>query len=62
MLDMADAYLRYDAERERELDRMPKCAECGEPIQDEHCYKFGHEFYCEQCVKDNHRVWTDELI
>lgn len=54
-------YERYSADQERELDRLPRCSECGEPIQDEYCYLINDEAICESCMKENHRVFTEDV-
>ena len=46
-LDLYDAHERRQAE---ELKKRPKCCECDEPIQDEHCYVIHGELYCEKCM------------
>ena len=35
--------------------KLPKCSECGEPIQDDSYFEVGGDYYCEECM-DNHRV------
>lgn len=50
----------YDAERQRELDRLPECCECGNPIQNEHCYEVNGEYICPDCMEKNHKKWTDD--
>lgn len=55
-------YDRYDMEQMKKLQRLPVCAECGEPIQDDECYEINGEIICAECLKDNHRRWTDDLI
>lgn len=52
-------YDRYDAARQRELDRLPKCANCGEPIQDEYCYSFDGDLFCPECLNEHHRKRTE---
>ena len=47
--------LRYDAEQDRQLERLPRCCECDEPIQDEYCYEFNDELICPDCLLNNHR-------
>ena len=53
-------FLAYDREQADRLDRLPKCAHCGEPIQDDYGYEYEGEIYCEECfdwyVKDELRV------
>ena len=43
----------WDARQEKQLEQLPKCADCGEPIQEEafyiHC-----EWICENCI-DSYR-------
>ena len=42
-----------------ELERLPKCTDCGEPIVSDTFYEIGIERLCESCL-NNHRRWTDE--
>lgn len=43
---------RYFAEQERELQKLPRCSECDEPIQDEFCYEINGELICERCMNE----------
>ena len=52
----------WDDEQAKQLDKLPRCAECGEPIQDEECFEIEGEVICPQCLKDNHRKWTSDYI
>lgn len=51
---------RYEAHRERRLNRLPRCSECGYPIQDEECYEINGELICPSCMEENHRKRTDD--
>lgn len=52
---------RYYEEKEQELERLPKCADCGEPIQDEYCVEIGEgKYICEHCLEER-RVRVDSL-
>jgi formylmethanofuran dehydrogenase subunit E len=53
---------RYDREETKRLSRLPVCAECGEPIQDEICYEINGEFICPECLDDNHKRWTEDVL
>lgn len=53
---------RHDSGQARELKRLPICAECGEPIQDEHCFEINDELICEECLNQNHRKYVDDYI
>ena len=55
-------FARHDAEQQRELNRLPKCYECGEPIQTDTCYEINDELICPECLKDNHRKWVDDYV
>ena len=43
-------FLRHDREQAEELERLPVCVECGEPIQDEMAFYFHGDWYCEACI------------
>lgn len=53
---------RHDAEQQAQLDKLPKCSECGDAIQDEICYKFNSKYICIKCVIGNHQVYTEDLM
>lgn len=55
-------YERYDADRERRLDRYPKCDYCGEPILEDHFYNINGTYYHEECLNSEYRVNTDDYI
>lgn len=55
-------YERYSAEQEAALNKLPRCSECDEPIQDEYCFEFNGEYICEHCLKENHRKSVETLI
>lgn len=40
----------YDAEQNRRLAKLPICADCDEPIQDEFAYYINGEWICERCI------------
>lgn len=52
---------RYDAEQQAQLDKLPVCCECDEPIQGEYCYEINGEYICEECLEYNHRKDVDAL-
>lgn len=53
---------RYSAEQEEWLENLPKCSECGNPIQDDTCYQVNDELICESCMDTFHKVHTDDFI
>ena len=59
--DNYDAFDRRDAEEEEIRKRLPRCAECGEPIQEDSCYELGGELYCIGCVS-NSKVYTEDYV
>lgn len=63
-------YLLYDAERENKLEKMPRCVDCGNRIQDAEFYFFKIKipgqplpmikFVCEECLSDCHKVSAND--
>lgn len=54
-------FLRHDAEKQAELNKLPVCADCGEPIQDEFCYYINDETICPDCM-DCYRRSVDDFV
>ena len=50
---------RYDAEHQKKLNKLPKCADCGEPIQDDHYYLINDEPICPNCLESGYRQEND---
>ena len=46
---------RYDAEQQKQLDKLPRCEYCDIPIQDDYYYEINDECICEDCLNDNFR-------
>lgn len=40
----------WDADQNKRLARLPVCADCDEPIQDEFAYYINGEWICENCM------------
>lgn len=58
--DNYDAYRQHEAEHEAWLKRQPVCEECNEPIQDDVLYDIDGTIYCEACMKEAFRKWTED--
>jgi formylmethanofuran dehydrogenase subunit E len=54
--------MRYDAERQAEMDRLPRCCECGEPITDDYCYEINDSLICTECMERNYKKDTDDFV
>ncbi len=54
-------YEKYSAQQEKELGELPRCSECGKPIQEETAFLINDELICESCMND-HRVYVDDYI
>jgi len=52
----------YDAQLTAQLNKLPKCYECGEPIQDDECYEINNELICPECLDNNHKKITENYI
>ena len=53
--DNYDAFEQHDAEQEKQLDRLPVCEYCEEPIQEEYAYYIEGAWYCTRCMNENFR-------
>ena len=51
--DPLEDFEKLDREQAKQLDELPKCDICGEPIQDEYYYEIGGDLVCRECL-DNH--------
>lgn len=40
----------WDAEQNRQLAKLPVCADCDDPIQDDFAYYINGEWICERCM------------
>lgn len=57
-----ERYCRKEQEWEAQLrELLPRCYECGEPIEDEECYNIDGEPICEECIT-NHKVKTSYFM
>ena len=52
----------YDRQQAKQLERLPVCSSCDEPIQSEHCYEINGELICPECLETYHRKYTDDFI
>lgn len=52
---------RYWNEKEKELQKRPKCNCCGEPIQEDYCIELPDgRLFCEECEWVNARdLWLE---
>ena len=50
----------YFAEQERELQQLPKCVCCGNPIQDETAVCINDELICHGCIESYYTVHVDD--
>jgi formylmethanofuran dehydrogenase subunit E len=52
----------WEAEQQAELDKLPKCDYCGEPIVGFYLYDINDELLCEDCLNEHFRKRTDDYI
>lgn len=58
---VADA-AAHDWEEQRWLERLPRCAYCSEPIQDDKCYLINDELICPECLEREHEKRTEDYV
>ena len=59
--DNLDHFERYDAEQERQLQKLPVCDYCHESVFDDFLYCINDEIICTQCLNDNFRKETEDF-
>lgn len=55
-------FMNHEAEQEAWLAERPICADCDEPIQDDHCFEINGEYICPRCMEDLHRRDVDDCL
>lgn len=60
--DNLDRFERYDAEQERQLQKLPVCSYCGGPVLDDFLYLINDEIICICCLNDHFRKDVDEYV
>ena len=60
--DVYDQWEAHEREKERQLERLPVCEVCGNPIQDEHLFLINDEFVCTDCLIRDFRKDTDDYV
>ena len=60
--DVYDLWEDHEREKEQELEKLPYCEICGEPIQDEHLYLINDEFVCQECLDRDFRKDVDDYV
>lgn len=58
---VADAE-HYAAEQDRQLEKLPVCDYCGEPIQDEFFFLIDDEPICKSCLIHNFRKRVEDYV
>lgn len=62
---MSDAYTQWkrrEQQEQRELEKLPVCACCGEHIQSEHCYEIEGDLFCMECLDLHFRKNTEDYV
>ena len=60
--DNLDMFDRYDNEQARMLERLPKCDQCEQPIQQEMAVRISGKWYCDSCLDIYFREAVDEVF
>lgn len=60
--DYTELFNEHEARQEAQMDKLPKCDYCGEPIMDEHLYDINGDLICEECLKENFRKSVEDYI
>ena len=55
-------YMAYDSEQEARRDRLPVCAYCDNPIEDDHYFLINDEVICSECLESYFRRDVEDYI
>lgn len=55
-------FAQHDAEQQQELEKLPVCVDCGEPIQDDHLFDIDGDLFCEECAMENFKRKVERYI
>ena len=58
--DNYDRWEQHDAEQQAELDKLPECCYCEEPIQQEFAIYINDEWYCDNCLETHFRKEVED--
>lgn len=61
MYDNYDMFEMNELAYEQELQKLPVCDFCDEPIQDEFFYRIGNLSICEKCLKESCLERTEDF-
>ena len=59
--DYAEQHEDYEAQLEREAEKLPKCDCCGERITTDKFYNIEGTYICKVCIED-YEVETEDYI
>lgn len=51
-----DEYDNHLTRQERQMDRLPVCDFCGEPIDQDDAFHIDDMFYCDRCISRNRKT------
>lgn len=60
--DPLDDFTRLDRQQAADLERLPVCDYCKQPIQDEFLYDINGEFICEDCLDRFFKKETEDFV
>lgn len=55
-------FMHYDAEQAREMEKLPICEDCGEPITEDHFYEINDVYICPNCLEAGYRREIEDYI
>lgn len=60
--DNYDLWEAHEARQKKQLEALPHCDECGEPIQDDFYFEINDTIMCECCLIRDHRKRTEDFV
>lgn len=60
--DYTDLFNEYEARREGEMEKYPKCDHCGERITDEKFYNIDGYYFHKECLDSEYLKDTEDYM
>ena len=62
MMDNYSMWEQHDMEQERQLEKLPICEYCSQPIQEEHLWDIEGTLYHDKCAALQFRKLVDDYV
>lgn len=62
VLDNNDMLKQHDSMHQKQLDKLPVCSYCDEPVQEDYYFEINGEVICETCMNRFFKKDIDDYV